>query len=409
MKYALFLAIILPLGILAQDNGIRFEHGSSWQEIKAKAKAENKFIFVDCFTTWCPHCIEMNRNIFPLEKVGDLFNDKFISVRAQLDSSAGDDGEIKAWYGDAHELQANYQVFALPTFLYFSPDGQLVHRVVGGMETADFLARSSEALDPAKQYYPLLSRALRAGTKDTATLALALAASRYAGDQQNEAMLATLYLGTQQNLLTKANLLSMVPLVSTSRDKYFHFFIDNAHEIDQILGDDWVGAIVRPIIDGEELSPIKMGAGQPDWKAVHARIVGKYPAYGDETVARDKVWYYVGKKNWSRFREAITVYMSRYGNHAQPQELNYFSSQVFHQCPDRDCLRLALQCIKIAIEKEQETSQYLDTYANILYKLGKKDDAISWERKAVALAGSAVAAVQPNLDKMLKNEKTWNN
>jgi hypothetical protein len=52
----------------------------------------------------------------------------------------------------------------------------------------------------------------------------------------------------------------------------------------------------------------------------------------------------------------------------------------------------------------------MDTYANILYKMGKKDDAITWEQKAADLSASAdeKAGYQATIDKMKKGEKTWN-
>ena len=40
------------------ETGVRFLHKiSSWEAVIAQAKKENKYIFVDCFTTWCgPSC-----------------------------------------------------------------------------------------------------------------------------------------------------------------------------------------------------------------------------------------------------------------------------------------------------------------------------------------------------------------
>ncbi len=35
---------------------IHFENGLSWEQIKEKAKAEHKYIFVDCYATWCGPC-----------------------------------------------------------------------------------------------------------------------------------------------------------------------------------------------------------------------------------------------------------------------------------------------------------------------------------------------------------------
>ncbi len=409
MKYALFFTLLLPLGILAQDKGVRFEHGLSWQEIKARAKAENKYIFVDCYTTWCGPCKYMSAKIFPQEEVGNFFNGRFVSVQVQMDSSTVDADNIKAWYADAHELDATYKIRAYPTFLYFSPDGELVHRMVGGGEADAFIALSAKALDPAKQYYPLLKKALQQGAKDTATLFLAIKAAESAYDKENETVLLGMYLNEQQDLLTKANLSLIAPTVSNSRNKYFRFLIDSAQKIDKIMGDDYVGYIVREIIAREEVLPmINASAGDPDWKAIHARTVGKYPVFGAEPVAMCKIIYYENKKNWIRFQQAVTVYLERYGSHVSPGMLNAYAWSIFLDCPDQACMRQALAWSKRSLEKEQQP-QYMDTYANILYKLGKKEEALSWERKAVAQSGSDAATMQPNLDKMVKGEKTWNN
>ena len=51
---------------------------------------------------------------------------------------------------------------------------------------------------------------------------------------------------------------------------------------------------------------------------------------------------------------------------------------------------------------------FMDTYANILYKMGKKDDAIAWEQKAIEAAGPQAKYQYENmLAKMQKGEKTW--
>lgn len=51
MKKSFLLLLLLPVFYIAQQ-GIHFEHNISWKEIQAKAKAENKYIFIDAFTTW---------------------------------------------------------------------------------------------------------------------------------------------------------------------------------------------------------------------------------------------------------------------------------------------------------------------------------------------------------------------
>ena len=96
--------VFIRSAVLAQDKGIRFEHNLTWSDIAAKAKAEKKYIFVDCYTTWCGPCKYMTKNIFPLQEVGDFFNQAFINVKYQMDSTAKDDEEVKRKRGQVPTL-----------------------------------------------------------------------------------------------------------------------------------------------------------------------------------------------------------------------------------------------------------------------------------------------------------------
>jgi thiol:disulfide interchange protein len=45
------------------SKGINFENNLSWEQVKEKAKAENKYIFVDCYATWCGPCKAMDKEV----------------------------------------------------------------------------------------------------------------------------------------------------------------------------------------------------------------------------------------------------------------------------------------------------------------------------------------------------------
>jgi tetratricopeptide (TPR) repeat protein len=47
-----------------------------------------------------------------------------------------------------------------------------------------------------------------------------------------------------------------------------------------------------------------------------------------------------------------------------------------------------------------------DTYANLLYKIGRKNEAIDWEEKAVKLSNND-KTILDTLEKMKNNQKTW--
>jgi len=87
--------------------------------------------------------------------------------------------------------------------------------------------------------------------------------------------------------------------------------------------------------------------------------------------------------------------------------LNEFAWAVFQNCNDMTCVAEALEWSKRSFANEQNPA-YMDTYANILYKMGKKDHAIQWEEKALNLSSAADRkGYQETIDKMKKGEKTW--
>jgi thiol:disulfide interchange protein len=138
MKRLMMLTAFLNMAILSANaqttdtaKGIRFEQTLKWSEILAKAKAEHKYIFVDCYATWCGPCKLMEADIYPQKEVADLYNKEFISVKIQMDQTPKDDSLTKARYDRAKTFEANYHVDAYPTFLFFDSDGNPVHKVTG--------------------------------------------------------------------------------------------------------------------------------------------------------------------------------------------------------------------------------------------------------------------------------------
>ncbi len=182
-----FLALFVLLGLLANIlyaqtdsnapgkdnvisfNGLRFESGLSWEEIQAKAKAENKMIFIDCYATWCGPCKAMDETVYPLMEVGNAYNEGYISVKLQMDKTERDNDTIKSWYKTVSQFESNYTINAYPTFLFFDSSGKLLHKVVGRKSSAYFIQLAADAQNPEKQYYNVLKN-FRPGKLETAEL-----------------------------------------------------------------------------------------------------------------------------------------------------------------------------------------------------------------------------------------------
>ncbi len=174
MKKALCLLIFClpPILLHAQSdtsNGIHWCEDLSWDQAKAKAKKENKYLFVDCYATWCQPCKQMDKDVYTSESVGNYINEKFVAIKVQMDKTQSDNEQVKRWYPDAAMIASNFNVQAFPTFIFFDTNGTPVHKAVGYHNVDNFISLLKDAFNSTKQYYTLL-RDFVPGTIDTGEL-----------------------------------------------------------------------------------------------------------------------------------------------------------------------------------------------------------------------------------------------
>lgn len=376
------LLLLMVFKVNAQDKGIHFEHGLSWKEIKAKAKQENKFIFVDCFTTWCGPCKWMSKEIFPLEPVGTFFNDKFISVKAQMDKTNKDDDAVKQWYADADAIARDYKIMAYPTFLYFSPEGQLVHIKVGGDTTDAFIAASAQALHPETQYYTKMATALSNAGRDTALLrSLALEAKRNY-DGQYADIFSSRYLQALPDIYTPATIHFIEEFTRSSTDTGFVIFRKNRTRINKLMGDRYAEAKLEQIIMSEEIYS-KMQEGKiADLPVVKHTIRQKYPEFATVVYGKFELQYYLQNKEYDKFIPAVKAFVKDHQAAINATEMSSYARSMGVHASDTTSLQLGLKWIEIVLHKEV-TPDFMTVKASLLYKSGKTADAIALQQAAI--------------------------
>ena len=127
------MSAVCALGLSAQ--GVEFmPEGSLLKDALAKAKAENKDVLLDCYTTWCGPCRMMSTQVFPQKVMGDYINPRFVSIKIDMEK------------GEGPELARQNDVAAYPTFIIFSADGKEKGRMVGGSQPETFLAELEKTL-----------------------------------------------------------------------------------------------------------------------------------------------------------------------------------------------------------------------------------------------------------------------
>lgn len=127
--FSILVSILFVSSMFSQ--GIEFYDGT-WQETLAKAKEEQKLIFVDAYTTWCGPCKRMAKNVFTQESVGKVFNERFINSKMDMEAEKNMDFVIK------------YPVSAYPTLMFINGEGEVILKKVGGQQVDGLLAMANE-------------------------------------------------------------------------------------------------------------------------------------------------------------------------------------------------------------------------------------------------------------------------
>ena len=109
------------------------------EQMIAEAKLQKKVLFVDVYTSWCGPCKWMDENTFRDTRVTEKFNKMFLNYKV--------DGESF----DGVNVGIIYRVDSYPTYLFISPNGEVLHRIEGMMSPeslineADFVAKRNTA------------------------------------------------------------------------------------------------------------------------------------------------------------------------------------------------------------------------------------------------------------------------
>jgi len=142
-KINLIVGIILVTCVNQSfSQGIKFVD-ISWNNTLALARETNKPIFVDVYTTTCAPCIKMNKEIFPDQELGKFFNDSLICFKMDANS------------GEGKPVCAKYRVNAFPTFLYFSPEGELCYKTIGFKDVQGLFKDATQGLMETREEKPL--------------------------------------------------------------------------------------------------------------------------------------------------------------------------------------------------------------------------------------------------------------
>lgn len=359
----------------ASAAGIHFETGT-WAEILAKAKQQNKYVFLDAYTTWCGPCKWMDKNVFPTAEAGEYFNKNFVNAKIDMEK------------GEGLDIAKTYSVQAYPTYLYVDGDGNLVHRVVGSMPTDRFIAASGDALNPETQYGTLI-RKYESGDRNPEFLYNAAKAAQKAYDMQKSGELSAAYLKTQSNLLEEKNVKFISEFIQSASDPNFEFMRKNAAAFQAVLDKDKYDDLLYRI--AYQSSYTELGVKRDITKEQVPEFITKADAYYKKVLPEQapkllnafSMNVYRLTQDWDNYaKQAIGYYEKKpLGN---SNELNSIAWNFFENVENKEYLKKALAWALESV-KLQEGYANLDTVANLYHKLGDKAKTKEYANKAIAL------------------------
>ncbi len=396
MRILLFCLLLVAQQATAQS-GISFFQ-ASWEQTLAKARAENKLIFMDAYATWCGPCKYMSANTFTDASVGAFFNKNFINTKIDMEK------------GEGIQLSIRYGVAAYPTLLFIDGNGKLVHKIVGAQEAAEFLETGRNALDPNKQVYTLMEK-FEKQTLNATQLTELIKATKALGEPSEKYVMA--YLKQNKNWMEAGTLRFMFENISPAYFEAFSYLTNNEAKIKQLLGaaevDEYfekmisdyakekaneesdtekavalfkqVCTALRPTMTNAQIQILQYGVMRANEEG-NKLLRNKYllPLMDAMIPAMD--WSNINSLAWS-------VY-----------ELLESNSTVDET--DRELLNAAVQWSLKSISLESNFFNN-DTQAHLYYKLGDKKNARKYANMAVKLgkqAGEDVSVTEALLQKL---------
>lgn len=436
MKIIILVLIFLtPLFANAQkSNGIAFVDGLNWAQVCQKAKAENKFIFIDVYATWCGPCKMMDKETYIDPIVGEYMNAKFISMKVQMDSTRNDPAEIKAHYKEAFALQKKYQVSAFPSFLFFSPNGELVERDLGFKKSSDFLSLAKKAANPTESFGALVLQFKNGNIEEDKLLKLAYEAKKNKEDslalEVAQVYKKNFINGKQPQMVLSGKLLNFLagfsPVFSFD-DKIIKYLYDRPESADTalharkgyvlnytkyIIKRDWVYKVIQP--GGV------MVTSEPNWKKIEQDITSlfKNERLAKSVVLDGKISWYRSNQNWPLIVKyeiervdmngLDTSGMGRLGIN------NLVFEVIFKHGDNPKALQKGITYMETVLKIDPKDHFALDTYANILYKAGHNQQALKQEILALAIAEkeehrdpSSIKLYKQTIQKIKDGVPTW--
>jgi len=281
------------------------------------------------------------------------------------------------------------------------------------------------ALDPQQQYYTLLDHYNIGDGNFTLMPVLATAARKIGQDSLSKQvthdyinhyleMLASEELWTKKNVIFLYRNSDCIGL----NDRIFQMYYLSRNTIDSIYnGVHFSDGLINYLLFRDEVQPmiekaLKM-AVEPNWHQLKKEISNHYDvSYAKKNVLEGRIEYYKAKRQWKKYIKYFIREQEADGienwepTGGRTVDLNNDAYEVFEYAKNKRQLEKALSWINRALAADTNDPEYIDTKANLLYKLGKRTEGLALEEKSHAMA-PGIKGIADSYEKMKSGLPTW--
>ncbi|RAJ80180.1 glycosyl hydrolase family 2 [Chitinophaga dinghuensis] len=284
-----------------------------------------------------------------------------------------------------------------------------IHRMIipaTGPVPTDFKIKDMDTTNPDNRYTDMLRR-FKSGYRDSSFLKeLAQMAVRL-NDMPNAQKAADDYLAQIKAPFSRSQWLFIFNMATSVKSTAFKIIAANKEAADKVMGTRQADMKLMTVIYADVINPNISGTNEhPNWFAMQQKAMS-YGVTGEEVYLRSKTLYHLNNKQWKQFFPAATRYVAKFAKNLSLDELNRYATTVFYRSDDSSMLLTASGWSRICLE-QGERSLFMNTQANLLYKAGRKQEAIAIQERALALAPDQdKKPYESTLEKMKRNEPTW--
>lgn len=372
MKNIFFLfACLFTFSLSAQDDaatGMTFVE-KSFDDLLAQAKAEDKVIFIDAYTTWCGPCKMMAKNVFPAEEVGTVYNERFINAKFDMEK------------GEGPGLAKRYSVQAYPTYLFVDGDGNIVHKGIGYIPQEEFLALADAA--SGENSLGALNKRYDAGERNEEFLKAYSNTLAQVYESQKAAEVMDLYLGMIDNWNDPETMAMLMQSPGDLGGKRMDFLVSNADAVMASAGATPFIMTMQQAIVGKYMQDNQLRE-LPDADKV-APMYAKYAApIQDRLLAHYSVLKAQQSRDTDAYIAAALPYYEQFPSE-DAMELNSLAWDIYENVDDKDVLKKGIDLAKQSVALDEGYAN-LDTLAWLYEKSGDHKMAVKTAKKAIEMA-----------------------